>query len=137
YTLPEIIAIPEKSEKLTLRQLWERASSDLGSKEIVVEFSRDIIHKLVCPGCGREEEIFAPAGSVSYEAGRCAADGQMRAVHSIHSYDGSQDLGSRKLTELGLPGFDIFTARNTEREIGYLLNGDAESVLGALAKEQV
>jgi hypothetical protein len=137
YTLSEIVALPQKSEELTLQQLWKRASADLQSEQIVIEFSRDIIHRLVCPSCGREEELFAPAGSVSYERGRCASDGRMRVVHAIHSYDGSEVFGARKLTELGLPRFDVFTARSADREIGYLLSGDAALALGPLAKEGI
>lgn len=137
YTLPEIVPIPESSDELTLRQLWQRAATDLASEQVVIEFSRDVIHKLTCPSCGQDQELFAPAGSVSYEAGRCPTDGQMRVVNAIHGYDGSQSFGNRKLTELGLPRFDIFAARSGEREIGYLLHGDAEMVLGPLAKESV
>jgi len=135
YTLPEIIALPESSNDLTLHQLWQRAVKDLASNQIVIEFSRDVIHKLTCPACNQEQELFAAVGSVSYEDGRCPADGNMRVVQAIHSYDGSQSFGSRKLTQLGLPRFDIFTARSADREIGYLLNGDAGLVLGPLAKE--
>ena len=135
YTLPEIIALPESSNDLTLDHLWRRAVKDLASNQIVIEFSRDVIHKLTCPACNQEQEIFAPVGSVSYKDGRCPADGNMRIVQAIHSYDGSQPFGSRKLTQLGLPQFDIFTARSAGREIGYLLNGDASLVLGPLAKE--
>ncbi|HWZ97868.1 MAG TPA: ThiF family adenylyltransferase [Candidatus Dormibacteraeota bacterium] len=135
YTLPEIVPLPEKSDDLSLEQLWQRAARDLGSDQVVIEFSRDIIHKLGCRSCGQEQEVFAPVGSVSSEAGRCPSDGQMRVVHAIHGYDGSQTFGNRKLTQLGLPQFDIFTARSAGREIGYLLNGDAETILGPLAKE--
>ena len=135
YTLPEIIALPESSNDLTLHQLWQRAAENLSSDQIVIEFSRDVIHKLTCPACSQEQEVFAPVSSVSYEDGRCPADGNMRVVQAIHSYDGSQSFGSRKLSQLGLPQFDIFTARSADREIGYLLNGDAKLVLGPLAKE--
>ena len=135
YTLPEIITLPESSNDLTLHQLWQCAAKNLFSDQIVIEFSRDVIHKLTCPACSQEQEVFAPVGSVSYEDGRCRADGNMRVVQAIHSYDGSQSFGSRKLGQLGLPQFDIFTARSADREIGYLLNGDAGRVLGPLAKE--
>jgi len=135
HTLSEIIAIGEGSADLTLRQLWQRAAKDLDSDQVVIEFSRDVIHRLICPKCGQAEEVFAQAGSVSYEAGRCPSDDQMRVVHSIHGYDGSQSFGNCKLTELGLPHFDIFTARSADREIGYLIKGDVELVLGPLAKE--
>jgi len=137
YTLQQIVSLQEKSDDLTLHQLWRRAAKDLAANQVVIEFSRDVIHKLTCPSCGLEREIFAPVGSVSYEAGRCSSDGNMRVVQAVHSYDGSQSYGTRKLGELGLPRFDIFTARSADREIGYLLNGDAECVLGPLAKAGV
>jgi len=135
YTLPEIVALSETSEDLTLQQLWNRAVKDLSSDQVVVEFSRDVIHKLTCPTCGQAQEHFAPVGSVSYEAGRCPNDGQMRVVQAIHSYDGSQSFGDRKLCELGLPRFDIFTGRSSTREVGYLLGGDAGLALGPHARK--
>jgi len=77
--------------------------------------------------------LFVPAGSVSYEAGRCPNDGHMRAVAAVHAYTGNEAFGQRKLSEIGLPPFDIYTVRSDSREIGYLVEGDARSVLGALA----
>lgn len=135
YTLPEIVALQEMSDELTLQELRQRAVRDLASEQAIIEFSREVIHKLVCPSCAQEEDRFVPVGSVSYEGGRCPADGQMRVVQTIHSYDGSQSFGNRKLSELGLPRFDIFTGRNADREVGYLLGGDAAEILGPLAKE--
>lgn len=137
YTLAEIVVLQEKSDDLNLHQLWQRAVADLASDQVIIEFSRDIIHKLTCPSCGQEQDLFAGVGSVSAEDGRCLSDGQMRIVRPIHSYDGSQAYGNRKLTQLGLPQFDIFTARSADREIGYLLGGDAATILGPLAKETI
>jgi adenylyltransferase/sulfurtransferase len=97
------------------------------------EFSRDIVHKLVCPKCGAEEERFAPVGSIAFAEGRCAKDGQMRAVVTIHNYSGSEPYGARTLDQLGLPLFDIFTARSAEREIAYLIAGDREEILAPKA----
>ena len=134
YTLPSIVPLPQRSSELTLHELWQRASSDLSSSELTIEFSRDVLHKLVCPHCSAEEILFLPVGSISYEAGRCPADGHMRIVHTLHGYEGRGSFGSRKLSELGLPPFDIFTARTASREIGYLLAGDAPDVLGPLAQ---
>jgi molybdopterin/thiamine biosynthesis adenylyltransferase len=134
YTLPSIVSLPQRSSELTLRELWQHASKDLGSAEVTLEFSRDVLHKLVCPHCAAEEVLFVPVGSVNFEAGRCPADGHMRVVHALHSYNGREPFGSRKLSELGLPPFDIFTVRTATREAGYLLAGDAPNVLGPLAK---
>ena len=130
YTLPKIVELPQRSEELTLRALLLRAERDLGSQESTIEFSRDVIHKLVCGQCGEREEKFAPVGSVGYDEGRCPKDGQMRIVETLHSFSGSEAFGARTLNTLGLPTFDIFTARSGKTEIGYLLAGDCEKVLG-------
>ena len=119
-----------------MRELWLRAGTDLGSA-VVLEFSRDVIHKLVCPKCHAEEELFVPVGAVSYEQGRCPQDGEMRAVITVHSYSGSEPFGERRLTEFGLPPFDVFVARSENEERGYLLAGDEALVLGPLADRKV
>lgn len=135
YTLPEVVRLPEASPELSIDDLWWRARTDLGTTEVVIEFSRDVIHKLVCPMCGYGEEIFAAAGSVRYKDGFCPHDAKMRVVEQIHCYSGHESFGSRRLSELGLPLFDIFVARSAAREIGYLPCGDRATVLGLLAEE--
>jgi adenylyltransferase/sulfurtransferase len=136
YTIAEIVHLAERSDELTLRELRERAQSDLGSEDVVIEFSRDVVQKFVCPSCGAEEAKFQAMGSIPLEAARCAADGQMRTVISVHSYTGTEAFGERRLHELGLPILDLFVARHREREIGYIPYGDAPAVLGNLGPEQ-
>src|SRR5580692_2430300 len=132
YTLPEIVKLGKRSDEMCLEQLWQRAQADLGSGSVTIDFSRDVIHKLACPHCEKEQELFVPVGSVTYETGRCPHDGHMRTVEVLHGFTGSESFGSRKLSELGLPLFDIFTARSDAREIGYLMESDAAAVLGPL-----
>jgi molybdopterin/thiamine biosynthesis adenylyltransferase len=133
YTFAEVAALQESSQRLTLEQLLERARNDLGSREVALEFSRDVVHKLACAGCGVEEEAFAAAGTVAYARGRCPACGQMRQVITAHGYTGSETYGKRTLDQLGLPLFDVFSARSAERELAYLVAGDAPAVLGRLS----
>lgn len=133
YTLEQVIHLPESSDDLTLQDLQRRAQSDLSSSEVVIEFSRDIVQKFVCPACHEEQELYRPVGSVPFEHARCAKDGQLRTVISVHAFAGEEELARRPLNQLGLPLFDVFTARSGEREIGYLISGDAAAVLGSLA----
>ena len=133
YTFGELHSLEESSRELTLAQLLERARRLLGAEDAVVEFSRDVIHKLSCPGCGGEEELFAAVGAVPYARGQCPACGQMRAVMTAHGYTGAEPFGERTLDRLGLPLFDVFTARSAEREIAFLIAGDRQEVLGQMA----
>ena len=135
-TVPEIVHLAEGSNGVTLRDLRKRAQSDLGHEDVVIEFSRDVVQKLLCPSCSTEDKKFAPLGSIPFEAARCTKDGQMRTVVSVHSYSGVEDFGDRLLSELGLPLLDLYVARHEEHEIGYIPYGDARLVLGNLAPEQ-
>ena len=130
FTFESVTEIAQKSSEWTLQDLRQRGAQDLGAEDVVVEFSRDIVHELECPECGTREEIFAPVGSIKYEQGRCPRDGEMRVVKTIHGYDGTQGFGARKLDQLGLPLFDVFTVRTAEKEKAYLMVGDKSLVLG-------
>jgi adenylyltransferase/sulfurtransferase len=136
YTLENLIHLPQCSRDMTLLDLLERARRDLGTSEVVLEFSRDVVHKLVCPKCKEEEERFTPVGSIRFEEGRCSRDGQQRIVATLHSYSGEAEFSRLHLDALGLPLFDVFTARSPEREIGYLMAGDETGVLASLAGER-
>ena len=133
YSFGRVVSLQESSPQLTLEQLRRRAQDDLHSGDAVVEFSRDIIHQLICPHCNAAEMMFAPVGTISFAQGRCPADGHMRRVVTLHSYSGEAELANRKLDELGLPAFDIFVGRAGDDEVAYLIGGDAEQVLGPLA----
>jgi hypothetical protein len=126
-----------RSSQMTLDALYQRACRDLRNSEVLIDFSRDVIASLECPACGERQELFVPVGSVSTEQGRCPRDGQMRVVRTIHSYDGSDELGARTLDTLGLPLFDVFVARSGMQEIAYLIAGDESAVLGPVAREVV
>ena len=136
YTLPQIMHLEESSEELTLEELRRRAQSDLGSSDVVIEFSRDVVQKFVCPVCQEEEEIYQPVGSIPFEQAKCKNDGQLRSVIALHSYTGEGDLAERSLSRLGLPLLDVFIGRKADREIAYIPYGDAPRVLGILAAER-
>jgi adenylyltransferase/sulfurtransferase len=136
YTLPLVVHLRESAEELTLGELRGRAQSDLGSPEVVIEFSRDVVQKFVCPACSQEEELYQPLGSVPFERAKCKNDGQLRTVVALHSYAGEAELSGRPLGRLGLPLLDAFVARTGEREIAYIPYGDAPQVLGPLASKQ-
>jgi hypothetical protein len=57
-------------------------------------------------------------------------------VVTLHNYSGEPELSNRRLDSLGLPPFDVFTARSPERETGYLMAGDEPAVLASVALER-
>ena len=136
--LGTVLHLPQRSDEMTLAQLMQRGQEDLATSEVVIEFSRDVIHRLVCPRCGAEEEVFAAVGAIDRSRGQCPrcstsfGESQMRIVHTLTGYRGEPALASRTLDRLGLPLYDIFTVRSQDSELSYCLDGDAALVLGPL-----
>lgn len=131
FTFEKVVDLPQQSSELTLEDLRQRGMADLQAPNVVVEFSRDIVHALECPGCGENEPIFAPVGSLKYHQGRCPHDGEMRVVKTAHAYSGTESFGNRPLDQLGLPLFDVFSVRAGDQERAYLIGGDKALVLGS------
>lgn len=132
HTLEQLVELPEASREITLAQLLTKAQQELGAEEVALEFSRDVVHKLACGVCSRDEEVFAAVGTVPYRRGQCLTCKQMRSVVTAHGYSGAESFGERTLDRLGLPLFDVFTARSAERELAFLIAGDEPAVLNEL-----
>jgi len=73
------------------------------------------------PAMRRGRNLFAPVGSVSYESRAMPGHGAHARGHTLHGTRAANHSARRKLSELGLPPFDIFTARTASRESAYLL----------------
>lgn len=135
-TYANLQRLDRSAHETTAEDLLDFARAELGTEQVQLEFSRDVIHQLTCPKCGSTEDLFAPVGSVSAARGKCPEDGTLREVIAAHSFDGSQDFGTRPLSKLGLPPFDVVVARSIKNELPMLLAGDAPAVLGTLAEPQ-
>ncbi len=133
-TYGRVVSWPKPSSATTLDELFKFAQQQLGSEELTLEFSREVIHKLVCPECGRQEEMFVPVGTISVVRGRCPQDDKMREVQTIHAYSGQGSIGARTVKSVGLPAFDVFAARSITDELAILMKGDRSEVLGPLAR---
>lgn len=134
-TYDNLVTWKRKSSATILHELFEFAQETLGTKEVSLEFSRDVIHKLICPACKREDEVFKPVGKITATDGKCPHDSTMREVVTVHNYTGGESFGSKKLTEIGVPLLDVFVARSGVKEVQILLAADAPDVLGPLTME--
>lgn len=119
---------PKTSSDTTLGELMMFARSELGSPDVVLEFSRDIIWKLKCQKCGGETEVFASAGMLRMDDGACPKDGEMRDVITLHSYGGQEGLDERTVASLGLPLWDVITIRSNDQERHVIISADMPSM---------
>jgi adenylyltransferase/sulfurtransferase len=132
-TLDEIVSLDAGRDEVTGRQLLSQARELLGD-EAEIELGRDVLEKLVCPQCQREEVCFTPLSRVRTGAAWCphCVDSR-REVVTFHKLCGGEPFLDRTLADLGVPAFDILVARCGSRSVGLELTGDATAVLGTLA----
>jgi len=132
-TLDEIIPMDEGVEEMTARGLLERARKALGPSA-TLELAREVLEKLICPTCKREEKLFASLGKVNGEKAWCPhCKDVRREVITFHAIRGDEDFLDRPLAQVGVPPFDIVIARGGVKSIGFEMSGDADQVLGELA----
>lgn len=132
-----VIELDASAETLSGRQLLQIARQRLGP-EAEIELARDVLEKLVCPRCGREEVLFASLGRVSGDKAPCPhCQAAQREVVTFYKLRGDEAFLDRPLAQLGVPAFDILSARVGGRLIGLELSGDAPTVLGSLHDEVI
>jgi adenylyltransferase/sulfurtransferase len=130
-TLGEIVALQAGVESMTVAALLEEARRRLGP-ETHLELGRDVLEKLVCPNCGREEQMFASLGRVSADKATCPACKARRDVKTFYKISGSEDFLDLTLARIGVPAFDVVIARSGARVVGLEMGVDAEEILGPL-----
>jgi adenylyltransferase/sulfurtransferase len=130
--LESVISLEAKADSITLGELLTLARQQLGP-EAHLELGRDVLEKLVCPACGREEPVFASLGRISADRAMCPHCPQSRReVRTFYKITGEEPFLGRTAAQVGIPAFDILIARTASRAMGLELSGDAAVVLGAL-----
>jgi molybdopterin/thiamine biosynthesis adenylyltransferase len=131
-TLQTIIPLEAGVATITVRQLLDEAQRLLGP-QAELELGRDMLEKLRCPHCGKEEELFASLGKVPAAKADCPYCGEAhREVVTFYKIRGTESFLDRTLEEIGVPAFDILIARGSGRVVGFELAGDGATVLGPL-----
>ncbi|TMQ12259.1 MAG: ThiF family adenylyltransferase [Deltaproteobacteria bacterium] len=119
---------------VALGALLDRAEAELGPGASL-DLSRDVVVSWSCAACGTTAPGRAVLGTVRESQAacpRCRAHRALEIAASV-SRDGLVDLALTP-AELGVPPFDIIVARQgMERQVAWLLDGDAAAVLGPLA----
>jgi adenylyltransferase/sulfurtransferase len=134
--LEQVISLDASADSITLAQLLAEARKALGPSA-TLELGRDVLEKLVCPQCRREEPLFISLGKAASDLANCPhCPGVRREVVTFHAISGSETFLSRTPAQIGLPPLDILIARTPERAVGLELSGDAKSVLGSLIEDE-
>lgn len=132
-TWDEVVSLPCRVSKTTISDLQREAERLLG-RGTQLELTRDVVERLVCPKCGETETVYIGLSSVPASKVPCPKCPEVhREAVTFYRLTQRSEILERKLSDIGVPPFDIVLARNQERSIGLELSGDAASVLGPLA----
>lgn len=127
----EILPLDAGVNDLTLGELLERARLRLGA-DAVLDLPREILQSLDCPACLTREERLVSLGKVSEAEAFCPACGMHRVPRLLQVIDDDCGVLDRTPAAVGIPPYDIISARNGDRELAFLFDGDAQAVLGEL-----
>jgi adenylyltransferase/sulfurtransferase len=131
--LEKIIPMPWSAGDTTVATALAEAKKLLGP-EAELELARDVLEKMVCPGCHAEEAMFVSLGQVKSDKAACpSCRAPKRDVVTFYKIRGTESFLDRTLARIGVPAFDILIARTADRAIGMELCHDAANVLGPLA----
>jgi molybdopterin/thiamine biosynthesis adenylyltransferase len=131
--LERTVSLPWSAGTTTVAEALAEARRQLGPTA-ELELARDVLHKMVCPACGAEEELFVSLGKVKSDKAACpACGGAKREVVTFYKVRGAEPFLNRTLSEIGVPPFDVLIARTADRAVGLELTDDAAAALGSLA----
>lgn len=119
----DIDAFDQWGSDTPLATIAQEARQKLGGLD-AIDFSRELVERIVCPRCGLEIEVFQPLERLTQEQARCAAcQGECVPVF-LHSLACFSPLMGRTARQLGLPAWDVVWARYEDKAIGIELAKD-------------
>ncbi|HRK29714.1 MAG TPA: ThiF family adenylyltransferase [Tepidisphaeraceae bacterium] len=132
-TIDRVIEIEGSSHEILVGDVLAIAQRETGQADVCLELTRDVLEKLVCPKCSREEAMLTSLGKVKSDRAACQhCEGVERHVVTFNRIDARSPYLGRTLAQLGLPAMDILVARGPGETIGIACIADAPAILGGL-----
>jgi molybdopterin/thiamine biosynthesis adenylyltransferase len=127
----QLVELPEFSAaNTTWRQLLARVRAEMGA-EAIVELLNDLVYRLVCDHCGREEAFLKNLAQLSVTEADCPVCGQSRQPVITHQITGDEPFLDCTLRATGVASWEILAGRVGFKQIYFELSGDR----GLIGKE--
>lgn len=123
-----IIELDEEAGEITAREMIEIAETYLG-KGTTIQLGYEIIHRIVCPACGKTREITKPVHRTSIRQLKCIACNEECIPEMTHKITGNENYAQKTLFELGISPLDIVTAKNKRRYAYFELTKDVHKIM--------
>lgn len=130
--LGEVVELEEaRAESATFADLLKLGSERLGGEVFIDLHDRELVAVLECPACGDRQELALMESRVTPAHAPCPACGHgMRDPETTHIIVGGGALADTKLSDAGIPRFDILETRTASSSVSFELTGDKGAVLG-------
>lgn len=134
-TYPNAVELPLQAAEHTAEDLFHAAAgaSDAApSAESAAErrllLDRDLVIAVECESCGTRQAVMKALPLVPRSQGICPRCGAMGRPQLVHVIQSGSELAGRKLSELGVPPFDVVRVASHSGEQFFLLGGDRAAV---------
>lgn len=101
------------------------AERELGSAP-VLELEHELVRSAHCERCGTDSTLLRPIETLTPTEAACPSCGGDRRLSLTHSIGTGEDLLELSAAELGLPAFEVLTARAGEQRLHFVVDGDRD-----------
>lgn len=114
----------------SVRELFEAAAEHLpSSSDWRLSLDRDLVTALECV-CGNTRDVMRPRSEVSHEEARCPSCGEWARPKLEHEVAAGNGWDGRRLSEIGIPAYDIVRFQSGDEQRTMLLAGDRAKYRG-------
>lgn len=110
----------------TVADLFEAVEKETGNTCEAIELDRDFLVRVDCSRCQTVHQINQPRSTVDMNRAVCAGCGDVMTPSAINEVDREPagPMNQRKLSEIGIPAYDIVKVRTNQQLVFVLLGGD-------------
>ncbi len=108
-TYPDPLELPLAAARHTAAELLEQACHQLGLpvESSCLELDRDLVLSIDCEPCGTSIPVMRPLQVVGHHDAICETCGQVARPRIEHAVAYGSELAASKLSDLGVPPYDI------------------------------
>jgi adenylyltransferase/sulfurtransferase len=125
---PEAVELPVRASSTTAQQLMDAVAQPMSNDPLRLTLDRDLVLAVICDSCGLTQTVMQPLPLVGQSQGICPQCRQMGRPQLAHEVQTGSQLAKRKLTELGVPPYDLVRVTQGDNEYIVLLAGDRQHV---------
>ena len=130
-TWPAARDVPLRAAGATASELFELVRDQIdGDGELTISLERDLVVSIECAACGSSRRVMKPRQVVAMGEATCRECGELARPEMVHVVEQGSPLADERLTDLGIPAYDVVRITCGEEEGAFKLSGDREAAIG-------